>query len=145
MNSLILRTTARFLLSLLLLFSVFLLFRGHNQPGGGFVGGLVAAGAFILWIFAYGVEETQHLLTVRPQTLIALGLLCAAGSECTAMILGKPFMTGIWTEISLPGLATIPIGTPVFFDIGVYLVVLGVTLTIVMALYHLEEPREIHR
>ncbi len=134
MDSLILRTATRFLLTLLLLFSIFLLLRGHNEPGGGFVGGLVAAAAFALYAIAYDPAATRRTLRVEPRTLIGLGLLTAVASGVAGMAAGRPFMTARWGAASLPGLTPVEIGTPLLFDVGVYLVVLGVTLTIILAL-----------
>jgi len=130
--SLILSTATRYLLPLLLLFSVFLLLRGHNEPGGGFVGGLVAAAAFALHAIAYGVAMTRRLLGVDPRMLMGLGLLTAVSSGLFGLALGAPFMTGFWSKGTLPVLGKV--GTPLLFDIGVYLVVIGVVLTIVFAL-----------
>ena len=130
--SLILSTATRYLLPLLLLFSVFLLLRGHNEPGGGFVGGLVAAAAFALDAIAHGVAQARRLLGVDPRTLMGLGLLIALASGLLGLAGGDPFMTGLWTEGKLPVLGQV--GTPLLFDAGVYLVVIGVILTIVFAL-----------
>jgi multicomponent Na+:H+ antiporter subunit B len=130
--SLILSTATRYLLPLLLLFSVFLLLRGHNDPGGGFVGGLVAAAAFALHAIAYGVAPTRRLLAVDPRMLLSLGLLTSLTSGLVGLALGLPFMTGIWSKGTLPVLGKV--GTPLLFDVGVYLVVIGVVLTIVLAL-----------
>jgi multicomponent Na+:H+ antiporter subunit B len=80
MPSLILSTATRYMLPLLLLFSVFLLLRGHNDPGGGFVGGLVAAAAFSFYAFAYQVSEARRALRVEPRVLIGAGLVVAVGS-----------------------------------------------------------------
>lgn len=134
MNSLILRTATRFLLTLLLLFSVFLLLRGHNEPGGGFVGGLVAAAAFALYAIAYDATAARRALRFDPRSLIAVGLLVAIGSGLVGVVVGEPFMTGQWGYLELPGLPAVDIGTPLIFDIGVYLVVIGVTLTMILAL-----------
>lgn len=134
MTSLILRTAARFLLPLLLLFSIFLLLRGHNAPGGGFVGGLVAAGAFTVFNIAYDLNATRRMLTITPPVLIGLGLLAAASSGLLAVALGKPFMTALWTKVSHPWLGSFDLGTPLLFDLGVYLVVIGVTLLIILPL-----------
>jgi len=133
-KSLILRTAARFLLPLLLLFSVFLLLRGHNAPGGGFVGGLVAAGAFTIFNIAYDLNATRRLLSIPPPTLIGIGLLAAVGSALLSVAAGKPFMTALWTKVESPGLGTFDLGTPLLFDLGVYLVVIGVTLLIILPL-----------
>lgn len=133
MTSLILRTAARFLFALLLLFSIFLLLRGHNEPGGGFVGGLVAASAFSLYAIAYDVTTTRQLLRIDPRTLIGVGLLAATASGLVATFAGRPFMTGVWGSLTL-GAATLDVGTPLLFDTGVYLAVLGVALTIILSL-----------
>jgi multicomponent Na+:H+ antiporter subunit B len=134
MTSLILCTATRLLLPLLLLFSVFVLLRGHNEPGGGFVGGLIAAAAFVLHLIAYDVKETRRVLPLDPRVLIALGLLIAWLSGAVALIFGLPFMTGHWTNFTVEALGELDIGSPFFFDVGVYLVVFGVTLTIIFSL-----------
>lgn len=132
MNSVILATATRYLLPLLLLLSVYLLLRGHNLPGGGFVGGLVAAAAFALYAMAHGVRSARQVLRADPRTLLGLGLLTAFLSGVLSLVVGLPFMTGLWIErpVILLGKA----GTPVLFDTGVFMVVLGVVLTIVFAL-----------
>jgi multicomponent Na+:H+ antiporter subunit B len=128
MSSLILRTATRVLMPLLLLFAVFLLLRGHNNPGGGFVGGLVVAAAFVLHVFAFGLERTRKALLVDPSALFKVGLLVALLSGAQAWIVGDPFLTAHWLTFG------VPIGTPLMFDIGVFLVVIGVVLTMVFTL-----------
>ena len=132
MTTVILATATRILLPLLLLFSLFLLLRGHNEPGGGFVGGLVAAASYALYSFAYGVKHARRALRVDPRSLIGVGLLVAVSSAILPVLTEQAFMTGLWTEREFPVFGAI--GTPFIFDIGVYLVVLGVILTIVFAL-----------
>ncbi|MCC6176346.1 MAG: Na+/H+ antiporter subunit B [Chloroflexi bacterium] len=134
MRSLILGTAARFLLPLLLLFSIFLLLRGHNEPGGGFSGGLVAAAAFALLTIATDAPTTRRALQVAPRSLIGIGLLTAIVSGVIGLLAGRPFLTGQWVEVTLPGGISLALGTPLLFDIGVYLVVVGVVLTIVLSL-----------
>jgi multicomponent Na+:H+ antiporter subunit B len=131
-QSLILSTATRYLLPLLLLFSFFLLLRGHNEPGGGFVGGLVAAAAFALYAIAIDVKATRGILKVEPRVLIGAGVLTAAFSGLLSLLAGKPFLTALWLKQPLPVLGKV--GTPLLFDIGVYLLVLGVTLMIIFAL-----------
>jgi multicomponent Na+:H+ antiporter subunit B len=133
MTSSILQTATRFLLPLLLLFAVFLLLRGHNEPGGGFVGGLVVASAFVLHSIAYGVPASRRALLVYPSTLLGVGLLVAAGSGLPALLFGLPFMTAAWTTVGAGPLA-FAVGTPLVFDLGVFLAVIGVVLTIVFTL-----------
>jgi multicomponent Na+:H+ antiporter subunit B len=137
-DSLILRTTVRYLLALLILFSVFVFERGHNEPGGGFIAGLVAAAAFALYSIAYGVQETRRALRIEPRVLIGLGLLTALASGMIGMAFGGAFLSGLWGSVQLAGGSALEVGTPILFDIGVYLTVLGVTLTIVFALEEAE-------
>jgi multicomponent Na+:H+ antiporter subunit B len=132
MKSLILKTAANYLLPLLLLFSVFILLRGHYLPGGGFVGGLVASIAFVLHAFANGTERTQRFLAYHPGYVIPIGLAISLLSGFLPMFFGLPFMTGLWMENPLPVVGMV--GTALFFDIGVYFVVIGVTLTIIFTI-----------
>ena len=133
MKSLILQTATRLLIILLLLFSLFLLLRGHNAPGGGFVGGLVLGAAFILYVYAYDVAAARRALWFEPRTLIATGLTIAATSALPAVLGGLPFMTGLWGTLGSED-GGLHVGTPLLFDVGVYVVVVGVTLNIVFAL-----------
>lgn len=132
MTSHTLTTATRYLLPLLLLFSVFLLFRGHNEPGGGFVGGLIAASAFALYTIAFTVREARQALGVSPRVLIGSGLLCAAASGVLSLAGGQPFLTGMWIPFEVPALGKL--GTPLLFDVGVYLVVIGVVLMMIFSL-----------
>ena len=116
MDSLILRTATRLLLSLMLLFSFFILLRGHNEPGGGFIGGLIAASAFALHSIAFGAEALRRLLTFDPRS-----------------IAGDVFLTAQWLHWG-DGETAFHVGSPLLFDIGVFLVVIGSVLTIVLAL-----------
>jgi multicomponent Na+:H+ antiporter subunit B len=135
MNSLILRTATRYLIDLLLLFSIFLLLRGHNEPGGGFVGGLAAAAAFVLYTLAFDVASARQLLRIDPHILIGVGLIIAVASGLVGLLLENAFLTGEWVKWNVLNAFELELGTPLFFDIGVYLVVLGVTLLIVFSLF----------
>lgn len=137
MRSLILAAATRVVFPLLLLFSVFLLFRGHNEPGGGFVGGLVAATAYALLALAGGVASARRVLPARPEALIGVGLLTALASGLVGLAAGRPFLTGLWGDVSLPVVGK-P-GTPVLFDAGVYLTVVGVVLLILLTLQEEDE------
>lgn len=132
MVSIILATASRYLLPLMLIFSFFLLLRGHNEPGGGFVGGLVAAAAYALYLIANGIEEAKKLLKSEPIKLIAVGLLIALSSGIISIIYGEDFMTGVWAKNELPVVGKV--GTPLLFDLGVYFLVIGITLSIVFTL-----------
>lgn len=130
--SVILVTATRYLLPLLLLFSFFLLLRGHNEPGGGFVGGLVAAAALALYALATSVAEAQRVLRIELRTLIGIGLLTAVAAGLIGLMGGMPFLTGVWSSQPVPAIGKV--GTPLLFDVGVYLVVIGVTLKILFTL-----------
>ncbi|MCL6218788.1 Na+/H+ antiporter subunit B [Zunongwangia pacifica] len=133
MKTIILRTASNYLLPVLLLFSIFILLRGHYLPGGGFVGGLIAAIAFVLHSFANGLKNTKSLLRFHPGFLMPTGLALSFFSGLSPMIFaGDPFMTGLWYHGHVPVLGSI--GSAMFFDMGVYLVVVGVTLTIIFTI-----------
>ncbi|MEO1092780.1 MAG: MnhB domain-containing protein [Pseudomonadota bacterium] len=137
MNSIILLAGARILTPLMLAFSLFVLLRGHNEPGGGFIGGLVAATAFALYAKATSTTATVQALRMQPATVAALGLALATLAGLWGLIGAGNFLMGMW-----PLLATaadgakvgLPIGSVLLFDIGVYLVVVGSVLTILLAL-----------
>lgn len=136
MNFLILQTATRFMLPVLLLFSVFLLLRGHNDPGGGFTGGLVGAAAFALYALAYDSAHARRALRIDPRSLMGAGLLIALGSGCLSLLRSEPLLTSryLWTQLNVPGVGRIHVGPPLAFDLGVYLVVFGVSLTIIWTL-----------
>lgn len=132
MRTIILKTASSYLLPVLLVFSVFILLRGHYLPGGGFVGGLIAAMAYLLHAFANGLSDTRSLLKYHPGFLMPLGLALAFVSGLAPLLVDLPFMTGLWYPGEIPVLGHI--GSALFFDIGVYLVVVGSTLTIIFTI-----------
>ena len=136
MSSVILRTATRYMFPPLVVFSVYLLLRGHHLPGGGFVGGLFGGAAFALYALAYDVAAARELLRFEPRDmfLAAVGLAVALLSGIPALFSGAAYLTGTWWEIPLPGGGRLDIGTPLVFDVGVYLVVLGVLLTLIFTL-----------
>jgi multicomponent Na+:H+ antiporter subunit B len=121
------------------MFSVFLLFRGHDEPGGGFIGGLVAASAFVLYAFSFGAKPTRRILRAAPRDLLAAGLLLALASTIPAFIAGQPLLTAHWWELPLPGGGYLKLSTPLIFDIGVYAAVLGTIMTFVINLMESDE------
>jgi multicomponent Na+:H+ antiporter subunit B len=130
MQSLILKTATKYLLPLLLLFSVFLLLEGHHKPGGGFVGGLMAAAAIALCGLAFDVRTARQIFVSDPPRLIGAGLLAIAVSGVSRLAYEEPFLSAVWFELPLPGDRKLDLGTPLLFDVGVYLAVIGVTLMI---------------
>jgi multicomponent Na+:H+ antiporter subunit B len=134
MNPVVLRTVAQKMTPVLLLLSVVLLVRGHDAPGGGFVGGLMAASALILYLLGYDVATVRRLVRVEPVRLLGVGLLVALGSGVPAMLQGRPFLTGLWTHTPSPWGTHVELGTPLLFDVGVYLLVVGAALGFVFTL-----------
>jgi multicomponent Na+:H+ antiporter subunit B len=132
MSSIILRTATRFLIVLLTLESVFILLRGHNEPGGGFIGGLLIASGFALYALAFGPQESRALLQIDPRSLIASGLLAALLSGCIGLVWSEGFLKGLWLPWPIPGVGKA--GTVLLFDLGVYLVVWGTALLILFTL-----------
>jgi multicomponent Na+:H+ antiporter subunit B len=127
MNSLILRTAAPFIVTVMVLFSLAVLLRGHNHPGGGFIGGLIAAAAVAVYGMSHGEAAVRRLLRVDALAWAGIGLLLALASGLVSAVTDDPFLTGHW----LPGNL---FGTPGLFDIGVYLIVFGALSAILLAL-----------
>ena len=132
-GSVLLRQGILPLSALLALISLVLLWRGHNLPGGGFIGGLVAASAAVLLALAFGVARARAVLRVAPVALLAIGLAVAAGAGLVGLVHGQPFLTGSWI---FP--AGLPLGTPLLFDVGVFLTVLGAVLHMLFRLLERE-------
>ncbi len=130
----ILAMIARPLLPLALLVSVYILLRGHNLPGGGFIAGLVTAVALILQYLANGVVWTQQRLRLDYHPVIALGLLIAALTGLGSWFFGYPLLTSAFGYFSLPVVGKFELATALVFDIGVYLTVVGVVMLILFNL-----------
>ena len=135
MSSVIVRAATRILVGLLIVFSLWMLLRGHNAPGGGFIGGLIAATGFVLYAMAHGAPAARLALRVPPQSIAMAGLGVALVSGLAGLLPGSAPFTGLWYFVG----ATeedygLPLSTILVFDVGVYLVVLGSVLTLVFAL-----------
>jgi len=139
MDSLILRTASGLIMPLQLAFSIVLLIRGHNEPGGGFIGGLVAACGIALHGFAHGIPAARRLLRVPPKMLIGVGLLVAVLSGLPGLCRGQPFMTALWDgSVQTLVAGKLKFGTPLLFEVGVYLVVTGIAVHLIFTMS--EEP-----
>lgn len=135
MNSIILRAGTRYLAGLLLVFSVYMLLRGHNEPGGGFIGGLIGATGFVLYAIACGPAEARAALRVLPQSIAMAGLGIALFAGLASAFFGDPLFTGQWLFLGATETDKgLPLSTILVFDIGVYLVVFGSVLTLVFAM-----------
>lgn len=114
--------------------SLFLLFAGHNSPGGGFVGGLVAAAALVLRYVAGQAERVDSVARVQPSTLLGLGLLLAGLTGAGGWVWGTEFLTSTKVEVVLPVLGKLKATSALTFDIGVYLIVVGLGVVILRSL-----------
>ncbi|EJJ27207.1 Na+/H+ antiporter subunit B [Rhizobium sp. CF142] len=138
MNTVIFRTIAPFITALMLLFSVFILLRGHNEPGGGFIGGLIAASALAIYGIAFGVEAVRRAIRFHPLAIAGFGLLLSCLAGLISILFAVPFMTGLWVYPVVAGVE-VPLSSVMLFDLGVYFVVLGAVASIALAL----EEREL--
>jgi multicomponent K+:H+ antiporter subunit A len=118
------------------LVSVFFLLRGHDLPGGGFVGGLVMATAVILQYVVGGVVWVESRSRIHPQYWIALGLLAAGSAAVCAWFAGRPLLTALTWDVALPVIGSLHLSTVLLFDLGVYMLVIGATVLILVALAH---------
>ncbi|MGQ9927506.1 MAG: MnhB domain-containing protein [Chloroflexaceae bacterium] len=135
-DSIILRNVSQLMFPILLLLSLFMLVRGHNLPGGGFIGGLVAASAFILQIVAFGSKYVRVTFQINFLNLAAFGVSFGALWGLIGLLTGQAYMLAFWIKEPVPGIGKL--GTPVLFDIGVYLTVIAVTTQLALVLA--EEP-----
>jgi multicomponent Na+:H+ antiporter subunit B len=133
MNTLIFRTVAPYLTSLMVLFSIFVLLRGHNEPGGGFIGGLIAASAFAIYGIACGVSPVRRAIYFHPMAIAGFGLLLSSAAGLLSIFFHVPFMSGLWVELSFFG-EPIDLSTVLMFDIGVYFVVVGTITSVALGL-----------
>jgi multicomponent Na+:H+ antiporter subunit B len=134
----IFRIAARNLRPMLLVLSIVVLYRGHNQPGGGFIGGLLAASAYILYAMAYGADAARLKLRLPVLSFLGVGLSVILLSGLWGLFTGENFLTGRWIMIDFPLLSEIHFGTPMLFDFGVYITVIGVLLTIMFSIMEID-------
>ncbi len=133
-RSLFFKFLARAMMPILILFSIFFLLRGHNQPGGGFVGGLVGASSIVLMTLAYGPAEVASRLRIDFRRAMFWGVIVAAIAGLLGLIFQSSFLESIWFKPYIDGIGKLELGTPALFDTGVYIAVFGVTVSIVMAM-----------
>lgn len=133
MNTIIFRTVAPFITALMLIYSIFVLLRGHNEPGGGFIGGLIAASAIAIFGISNGVAPVRRAIRFDPMSYAGLGLFLGALAGIPSYFSGVPFLTGLWIYPVLFE-QEIALSTPLIFDIGVFLVVFGSLSSIALTL-----------
>ena len=144
MPELYLRFLNRILTPVLLLLSLYLLFRGHNLPGGGFIAGLMAAAAFQLQILSRGHDIVRRTIGPYLNSGIGLGLAIAICSGIVGLLDGF-FFKGVWFSLNLPLLGYLKVGTPVIFDLGVFLVVVSVATSYLLGLSRVSDAAALLR
>ncbi|MCM3570130.1 Na(+)/H(+) antiporter subunit B [Neobacillus mesonae] len=133
-NNMILETALKLLLFFIVLFSIYIFTAGHYYPGGGFIGGLMTAGAIVLLLITYDIKTVQKILPVDYRIVTAIGLLFSIGTSAGALFFNVPFLTHVFTHVEVPVLGDLALHTATIFDLGVYFVVIGVTMTIILTI-----------
>ncbi|MCF6325795.1 MAG: Na(+)/H(+) antiporter subunit B [Devosiaceae bacterium] len=133
MKTVIFKTIAPALTAIMVVFSIFVLLRGHNEPGGGFIGGLIAASAIAIYGIAVGVENVRKALKFDPISMAGFGVFIASFAGLLSLGQSFPFLTGLWGYIPF-GETKITVSTPMLFDIGVYFAVVGTIGAVALAL-----------
>jgi len=133
-NDVIIQFTAKIVFFIIFFFSIHIFLAGHYTPGGGFVGGLLTSSAIVLLVLAFDINTVRHILPINYMYLTAIGLLLALATAAFPMFMGKPFFTHYFNYFDLPLLGKQSLHTAMLFDSGVYLVVVGVTMTIIQTI-----------
>ncbi|KKB34984.1 Na(+)/H(+) antiporter subunit B [Bacillus thermotolerans] len=133
-NNVIFQTASKVIFFIIILFSIHLFFAGHYYPGGGFIGGLMTSGAIVLLLLAFDIQTVAKGFPVDYKIVVGLGLLIAIATAAGAMLFNVPFFTHAFGDVYLPILGETGLHTAMLFDLGVYLVVVGVTMTIIQTI-----------
>jgi multicomponent Na+:H+ antiporter subunit A len=133
-RSLVLEVATRMIFPLIMVLSVYLFFAGHNTPGGGFAGGLTAGLALVLRYLAGGRYELGETLPLDAGKILGAGLGLSAGTAVASLLLGAPVLSSALIQFDLPVLGTVKFVTALFFDLGVYLIVVGLVLDVLRSL-----------
>jgi multicomponent K+:H+ antiporter subunit A len=136
-HPLLFQTLSHLLLPLTLVFGLYILLRGHNAPGGGFIAGLIIASALITQYLAHGIRHTENQLLIPTHGAIGLGLLLALGTGLAAIGAGYPFLTSTFGHWQIPFLGNLELASAMVFDLGVFLVVLGASVLMLVQMAHL--------
>lgn len=131
LNDIVIQTTAKFVLFIILAFSIFIFFNGHHHPGGGFIGGLMTSAAITLLLLAFDFETVKRILPIDFKILTASGMLIATLTGMGGLVFGVPFLSHTFGYVHLPFFGEVELATALLFDLGVYFVVVGSALTII--------------
>src|SRR6056297_2230295 len=115
-------------------YSLYLFLPGHNKPGGGIISGIISSTGFIFFAIIHGTKALQNIIKFQPQLFIATGLSFVFIAAFLPVITSKEILTGLWIHTKIPVWGELHLGTPLIFDTGIFLVVIGVILTIVISI-----------
>ena len=134
MRNIILEKIAKIVLPGMIMAAIFLLFRGNNNPGGGFMSGLIESVGFVFYEIVYETKSVKKMLYFSSIQWMGIGLLLVLFSAIFSLFLNRELLTGIWPATKIPFFDTIIPSTPIVFDMGVFLVVTGLILTIIITI-----------
>ncbi|MFI3132754.1 Na+/H+ antiporter Mnh2 subunit B [Staphylococcus warneri] len=133
-NDVVLRTVTKVVVFILLTFGFYVFFAGHNNPGGGFIGGLIFSSAFILMFLAFDVKQVLISLPIDFKKLMIIGSLISLATAIVPIFFGKPFLYQTKANIALPLLGHVHVTTVTLFELGVLLAVVGVIVTVMLSI-----------
>lgn len=133
-NDMMLQVSMRLITLIIFVFSFYLFLAGHNNPGGGFIGGLMTASAILVLYLVFDMKTIAKAIPINATTLIGIGLLFAVGTGIVSTVLGFPFLKHFFDEFQFPIFGDVELTTALSFDLGVYFVVVGSALTIILAI-----------
>lgn len=133
-SNVILQTAAKVLVFIIMIYSIYILFAGHNNPGGGFIGGLITASALMLLYLAFDVETVRDIIPLDFKIVGAIGVMLALLTGLASVLLGDNFLFQYYEYVNLPLLGKTGLGTAFVFDLGVYMAVIGTTMTIIRSI-----------
>jgi monovalent cation:proton antiporter len=133
-SNVILQSAAKVLVFIIMIYSIYILFAGHNNPGGGFIGGLITASAFTLLYLAFDVETVRDIIPLDFKIVGAIGVMLALLTGLASIFFGDNFLFQYYEYVNLPLLGKTGLGTAFVFDLGVYMAVVGTTMTIIRSI-----------
>ncbi|MFW6043445.1 MAG: MnhB domain-containing protein [Marinilabiliaceae bacterium] len=134
MKNIVLEKIIKLFLFVMTGFALFVLLRGHDRPGGGFIAGIIASAGFLMYALVFGSDKLLDLLKMNPRYIMGIGLLISLVAALMPALWGLPPMTAMWQEIKIIPMPTIHAGTPLLFDTGVFVLVTGVVLGIITSI-----------
>jgi len=133
-SDVIIQTATKVVFFIIFLFAIHIFFAGHYTPGGGFVGGLLTASALVLLLLAFDIRTVSKALPFNYTVIIGIGLILALGTASASILFDVPFFTHAYDYFDLPLFGKTSLHSAMLFDLGVYLVVVGATMNIILSI-----------